>query len=432
MIAGLYTLSTSLIWGVNTLFLLDAGLSIFEVFVANAVFTGSMALFEIPTGVVADTRGRRKSFLLSVGILLLGTLGYVGVASIHGGIGLFCIMSIVLGIGYTFYSGAVEAWLVDALHATDFGGKLDQVFATGSIVTGVAMLVGSILGGILGDVSLSLPFLVRSAFLAAAFGVAWFTMFDHGFAVRGTAKGQLMTEMRRVAGESIQFGWQRPATRMLMLAGAVQGLFIAWGFYAWQPYFLGLLGRDLVWVSGTIAALVALATIGGNGLVKLITRYCGKRTTLLLWAASVQVVAIVGVGLTSSFWVAVSLYLVNMLAMGLWSPVRQAYMHHDIPSEHRASVISFDSLVSSGGSMFGQLGLGHWAQSASIASGYLVGGATQLVVLPLVLMLRRLGEHADVIVGDAGKNGPCAAQGIPAVSSLDASPPVGEPSVSES
>ena len=64
--AGLYTLSASLIWGVNTLFLLDAGLDIFGVFIANAAFTAGMFLFEIPTGVVADTLGRRTSFLRSL------------------------------------------------------------------------------------------------------------------------------------------------------------------------------------------------------------------------------------------------------------------------------------------------------------------------------------------------------------------------------
>ena len=69
VISGIFTLSASLIWGINTLFLLDAGLTIFEVFVANAAFTAAMALFEIPTGVVADTRGRRASFLLSEAII---------------------------------------------------------------------------------------------------------------------------------------------------------------------------------------------------------------------------------------------------------------------------------------------------------------------------------------------------------------------------
>jgi len=65
-LAGLYTLSAAAIWGVNTLFLLDAGLSFFEVFVANGAFSLGTVLFEIPTGVVADTLGRRISFLLSV------------------------------------------------------------------------------------------------------------------------------------------------------------------------------------------------------------------------------------------------------------------------------------------------------------------------------------------------------------------------------
>jgi len=68
-LAGLYTLSAAAIWGVNTLFLLDAGLSFFEVFVANGAFSLGTVLFEIPTGVVADTLGRRISFLLSVSVL---------------------------------------------------------------------------------------------------------------------------------------------------------------------------------------------------------------------------------------------------------------------------------------------------------------------------------------------------------------------------
>ena len=53
---GLFTLATSLIWSVNTVFLLHSGLTIFQTFVVNAVFTGSQIVFEVPTGVVADPR----------------------------------------------------------------------------------------------------------------------------------------------------------------------------------------------------------------------------------------------------------------------------------------------------------------------------------------------------------------------------------------
>lgn len=80
VISGLYTLSASLIWGVNTLFLLEAGLNIQGVFIANAAFTAGMALFEIPTGVIADTVGRRISLLLNVAVLILTTYGYIIVA----------------------------------------------------------------------------------------------------------------------------------------------------------------------------------------------------------------------------------------------------------------------------------------------------------------------------------------------------------------
>ena len=155
-LAGLYTLSAAAIWGVNTLFLLDAGLSFFEVFVANGAFSLGTVLFEIPTGVVADTLGRRISFLLSVSVLGVSTLAYVGLAEIDAGVIAFAAASVAMALGFTFYSGAMEAWLVDALAATGYRGLLDRVFARGSQVTGAAMLVGTIGGGFLGQIDLSL------------------------------------------------------------------------------------------------------------------------------------------------------------------------------------------------------------------------------------------------------------------------------------
>jgi MFS family permease len=73
----LTTLAASFIWGVNTLFLLDAGLSNAEAFAANAFFAVGQVIFEVPTGVVADTRGRRFSFILGAATLLVSTLLYL-------------------------------------------------------------------------------------------------------------------------------------------------------------------------------------------------------------------------------------------------------------------------------------------------------------------------------------------------------------------
>src|SRR5436853_7711079 len=78
------TLAASLIWGINTIFLLDAGLSNLEAFAANAFFTAGMVIFEVPTGVVADTVGRRASYLLGTVTLAASTLLYVLLWRIHG------------------------------------------------------------------------------------------------------------------------------------------------------------------------------------------------------------------------------------------------------------------------------------------------------------------------------------------------------------
>jgi len=419
VIAGLYTLSASLIWGVNTLFLLDAGLDILEVFIANAFFSVGMAVFEIPTGVLADTRGRRLSFLLSLSVLSLGTLGYVSISLLGGGLALFSLMSVILGLGYTFYSGAVEAWLVDALNAVGYQGSLDQVFARTEFISGAAMLVGTVGGGLLGQIDLAIPFVGRSLLLILLFGFAFVTMHDIGYQPRTLSLERIPEEMKAIAQASLKFGLCNASLRLIFLMSLIQSGFLYWGFYAWQPYFLDLLGQDAVWVAGVIAAFISLATMTGNGLVEWITRFCGKRTTLILWATAIGGLATIGVGLTGSFWVAVILLLVYMATTGVSTPVIHAYMHQVIPSGQRAAILSLNSMVGSGGGILAQTGLGYVSRVSSIASGYILGGAVSLLVLPLAGMLRRLQEPADVIVGRAGLDSACAAQGIPDISGLE-------------
>lgn len=423
VIAGLYTLSASVIWGVNTLFLLDAGLDIFEVFVANAAFTAGMVIFEIPTGVIADTAGRRASFLLSIIVLFFGTLGYLGLASVGAGVLAFSAVSIVLGLGFTFYSGAVEAWLVDALHATGFSGPLDRVFARGGFVSGAAMLIGTVGGGMLGTIDLAIPFLVRSFLLAAVLIVAAAAMRDIGFEPRHVTIAEYPTEMRRVARAGIRYGWNRRSVRLIMIVSFIQVGVCTWAFYAWPPYFLQLLGNDAVWVAGMVAGAISLSMIVGNSIVGVLTRFCGKRTTLLLWAAAIQGVAAIGVGLAPTFWVAMPLLLGVTGAMGVITPVKQAYLNEVIPSAERATVLSFDSMAGSLGAVGSQAGLGGVSQAASIATGYVVGGFVTLVALVPLRSLRRLNESADIIEGSAGsKPGACAANGLPEMAAIDSTP----------
>jgi MFS family permease len=422
-LAGLYTLSAALIWGVNTLFLLAAGLSFLEVFIANAAFSAGMVLFEVPTGVVADTLGRRVSFLLSVSVLAATTLLYVGLAEVGAGVVPFAIVSVGIGLGYTFYSGAMEAWLVDALHATGYTDVLDRVFARGHQVTGAAMLVGTIAGGLLGQIDLSLPYVVRTVLLLAVFGVAYVVMHDLGFEPRRIARGELPAEMSRNARMGVEFGWRQRGLRLLMLAAAVQAGFFTWAFYAAQPYLLDLLESDAIWVSGFVAAGIALSTIVGNQVVTFASHYCGRRTTMLLGASVIQAVAAVAIGLAGSFWLALAALLLLTATMGVISPVRSGYLHEVVPTEQRATVVSFDSMVANVGGIGGQVGLGALGEARAVSSAFVVGGLATATAVPLFARIRWLGGPADVIVGErGGVEGACAAAGLPPVTVVETGP----------
>ena len=79
--------------------------------------------------------------------------------------------------------------------------------------------------------------------------------------------GSFGRETRRIATDGVTYGLSDRVVRFIMFASLVQGVFFMYGFYSWQKYFLDLLGSDLVWVTGVIAALVGLTQIFGNMLV---------------------------------------------------------------------------------------------------------------------------------------------------------------------
>lgn len=423
VLSGLYTLSAAAIWGVNTLFLLDAGLSFFEVFLANAAFSAGMVLFEVPTGVVADTLGRRVSFLLSLVVLAVTTLLYVALAEVDAGVVAFAVVSVLMGLGFTFYSGAMEAWLVDALAVTGHHGPLDAIFARGQQITGAAMLVGTVGGGLLGQIDLSLPYLVRSGLLVAVFAIAYAVMHDIGFTPRRVTVAELPSAVARNARDGVAYGWAQRPLRLLMLASFFQLGFSMWAFYASQPYMLDLLGSDAVWIAGLVTAGIALSTIAGNQLVEVFSRRCGRRTTLLLGAATVETGAAVALGLVSSFWLALPALLLIMGASGVTSPVRQAYLHQVVPSDKRATVVSFDSMISNTGGVGGQVGLGALGESRSVGAAFVAGGIVTGLALPLLGRVRAIGGAPDRIVGTkAGVESPCAASGLPAVAAIETEP----------
>jgi MFS family permease len=393
----LTTFAASFIWGVNTLFLLDAGLSNIEAFAANAFFAVGQVIFEVPTGVVADTRGRRFSYLLGAITLLTSTLLYYLMWQIHAPFIGWALASILLGLGFTFFSGATEAWLVDALNATGFAGTLEAVFGRAQTVAGAAMLVGSVAGGVVAQAGdLGVPYLLRAALLGLTLVVAWRAMHDIGFTPRRGANP--VAEVRSVIRGSIDAGWRNPPVRALMLAAPFTSGVGFFAFYASQPYLLQLYGDPEAYsVAGLAAALFAGAQIAGGLLVPHARRLFRRRTDAVLFATVGTVITLGVIGWTSSFIVALVLLAFWALTFAVEGPLRQAFINGIIPSEQRATVLSFDSFMGSIGGAVAQPALGRVADVYGYGPSYVVAGTLQVLAIPFVLLARRQGAPSDPI-----------------------------------
>ncbi|HEU0181792.1 MAG TPA: MFS transporter [Agromyces mariniharenae] len=389
------TLAASFIWGINTLFLLDAGLSNLEAFAANAFFSAGMVIFEIPTGVVADTVGRRASYLLGTLTLAVTTVLYWLLWVWQSPFWAWAIVSVLLGLGFTFFSGAVDAWLVDALHATEYRGSLETVFGRAIIVGNVAMLGGSVLGGIVAQLTnLGVPFLLRAGILVVMLVVAALLMRDLGFTPeRGAGPIKATGNVLRA---SVKYGLGNPPVRWLMLATPFTAGVGIYAFYALQPYLLELWGDEGAYtIAGLAAALLSGAGIVGGILAPRVRRLFRKRTSTILLATLSSTAVLIALAFTTNFWIAVVLIAAWGVASSIDDPVHRAYLNDMIPSKQRATVLSFDSLLGSAGGVVFQPILGRSADLGGYGASMLWSGVITAFAAPFVLLSRRQQSPAD-------------------------------------
>ncbi|HVQ55928.1 MAG TPA: MFS transporter, partial [Pyrinomonadaceae bacterium] len=397
------TFASSFIWGINTLFLLDAGLTITEAFTANAFFTAGQVIFEIPTGIVADTRGRRTSFLLGTATLFATTIAYLWLWQIKGPFWAWAIVSALLGLGFTFFSGATEAWLVDGLKAAGFKKELDGVFAKGAIATGIAMLTGTVAGGLVAQyTNLGVPYVMRIVALGLTFLIAAFLMHDEGFTAK--KRTSFFEEVRDVATESMEFGIRNAPIRWMMLSGFFNGGVAIFAFYAMQPYLLELYGQsDSYLIAGIAAAIVAGAQIVGGLLVPFTGRLFRRRTSLLIAGVMVSSVALFLIAVAGNFWIVLILLAAWSIVFAATGPVRQTYVNGIVPSEQRATVLSADNMFTSAGGVVSQPALGKVAEVWGYPASYLGSAIFQALALPFLVLARRERAKSDPI-DSAGLN----------------------------
>jgi MFS family permease len=226
--------------------------------------------------------------------------------------------------------------------------------------------------------------------------VAWRFMHDLGFTPDRDAS--TATAVRSVVRGAVRGGLRNRPVRWLMLAAPFTTGVGFYAFYAFQPYLLELYGDPSAYsIAGLAAAFIAGAQVLGGLAVPWVRRVVARRTHVVIGVTVASVAALVAIGLTDSFVLALLLLVAWCVALAFEEPMRRAFMNGLIPSEQRATVLSFDSLMGSSGGVVAQPILGRTADVFGYSASYVVAGGIQALAIPFALLARLEDAPSDPI-----------------------------------
>ena len=146
ILSAIYWISIGIMAAYWTLYLVDLGISFAKIALITAMIPISSFLFEIPTGAIADLYGRKTSVFISY---FLSALCFFGILLSKTNIYLLLILYFILGIAFTFESGALESWFVDSIKHKKQTKHLHRLFGRWGSTSAIGFVVGPLIGGML-------------------------------------------------------------------------------------------------------------------------------------------------------------------------------------------------------------------------------------------------------------------------------------------
>lgn len=357
-------LTTTLTLAVYALYVVrDAGLSPLELLLAGTALELSAFLFEVPTGVVADSYSRRLSIIAGiagsgVGFAIMGA--HPSFLFIAGG-------QVVWGFAWTLTSGATQAWLSDEIGEADAA----ETFVRAEQLRQVGNLIGLPLGFGLGFASLQLPFLVGGAAHVLLAGWLLLVMGEAGYrpvaaaerSTWGHLRDTTVAGARAIRGRSLLVA---AVGAMFLIGLSSEALDRLWSLHlidnvglpadSQLPAFLvDLPGPTDVAIFGSIAVVEMLGTLALIAVVGRVVNVQRARqvTSALIVLTAAQVVAWLAFGLAEAFWLAVLTYIALGWARVAADPLFLGWVNRGLDPASRATVLSMVSQSNAFGQIFG-------------------------------------------------------------------------------
>jgi DHA3 family tetracycline resistance protein-like MFS transporter len=388
----------SLIFTVNMIYHVTVvELTPFQLVLIGTILEGTVFLFEVPTGVLADVKSRRLSVI--IGYVLMG-LGFI-VESSFPVFGMVALAQVLWGFGYTFTSGATQAWIVDEI-GTDRAG---DAFLRGSQAGQIGGLLAIPVSVALGSVAVRLPILLGGVLMILLAVFLALAMTEEGFAPTPPQERTTWGMMLKTVRDARQVTRRHPVMLVLLGIGLFFGLYSEGFDRLWTPHLLEnfiippwLDALDPVVWFGIIRAVLLLICLAATEVARrrVDTNRSAPLARVLMWNAGVIVLALAGFGLTRTFGVALVLYWVIGVSRSVNGPLYSAWFNQRIDDPQvRATMFSVGSQVDavgqiSGGPIVGMIG------NASIRAALVTSALILTPVLPLYSRAIQRGERRTV------------------------------------
>jgi DHA3 family tetracycline resistance protein-like MFS transporter len=384
---GALALFTGIIFTASSIYQVTvAGLTPLQLVLVGTTLELSVFIFEIPTGVVADVYSRRLSII--IGMFLIG-LGFL----LEGTFPIFwtiLLAQVLWGVGYTFTSGATEAWITDEIGEAAAG----RAFLRSNQVDQIASLAGIGLGVLLGSLRISLPIQIGGLLIALLGLFLALFMPETGFKPAPSEERDSWHKLAHTFREGVATVRARPALLTILSVGLVYGLYSEGYDRLWTKHILDQFTFPLagqlqpVFWFGLIRAVGMLLSVGT---VELVRRKVQTEQPVAVarasWAISaVLVISLFSFALAKTLLVAVSAIWLISMARNVIDPLYTAWVNQRLDSRVRATVLSMSGQVDAigqvaGGPVVGVIGSQLSVQAALIASA--------LTLSPVLLLYPR-------------------------------------------
>jgi len=388
-------LASSFIWGflfymmatVSMIYQVEmAGLNALELVLVGTALELSAFLFEIPTGVVADTYSRRVSVI--TGFFITG-FAFV----ISGSFPVFEIIalgSFIWGIGWTFISGAHEAWLADEVGESEAA----RLYLGGQKLSSYGSFVGITLAVLIGSIQINYPFIL-AGILFCLWGVfAWFAMEEINFKPVAVENRSSFQKMRTTLGGGVKTIRGSSTLILLMVVGVVFGTFSEGYDRLSTAHLLRSFEFPEPWGLAPVVlfgVFVAVGNLLSIWLVNATQRYVNTddakqiANTLALLTALI-LAGVFFFALSGYIWLAIAMYVVLVPLRRVIDPLTIAWLNQHIESEVRATVISMHSQSDALGQMGGGPAIGLVGREFGLRIAIAV---TALLLVPAVWLYQR-------------------------------------------